>query len=122
MSNLGSISRLKMNSEKNKVIWIRRKKYSKDKLNTTIDLTWGNTKFQLLGLDFDVNLNDMTVNNFNKAITQCKNTLINWNKRYLTPIGKITVIKTFVISKINHLFICLPTPKPSIIKELVRLY
>ena len=59
--------------------------------------------------------------NFNKAISKSKNILTSWKKRYLTPIGKITVIKTFIISMFNHLFISLPTPKFSTIKKISDL-
>ena len=42
----GNISGLKMNKEKTKVIWIGRKKFSKDKLNVSVDLEWGCTDFK----------------------------------------------------------------------------
>ena len=48
----GNISGLKMNKEKTKVIWIGRKKFSKDKLNVSVDLEWGCTDFTLLGIEF----------------------------------------------------------------------
>ena len=37
-----------MNKEKTKVIWIGRKRYSKDKLKVSVNLDWGNTDFTLL--------------------------------------------------------------------------
>lgn len=40
------------------------------------------------------------------------------NKRNLTPIGRITLIKSPIISQLNHLFVTLPNPQPVIIKEL----
>ena len=36
-------------------------------------------------------------------------------KRFLTPIGRVTVIKTLLIPKLNHLFISKPNPKMEII-------
>ena len=41
----GTYSGLKMNKEKTKLIWIGRKKYSKDKLTTPYPLVWGETQF-----------------------------------------------------------------------------
>ena len=32
-----------------------------------------------------------------------------WSRRYLSPLGKITVIKTFFLSNLNHLFLSLPS-------------
>ena len=40
------------------------------------------------------------------------------NIRYLTPLGKITVIKTLLLPILNHLFISIPNPSEHIIKEL----
>ena len=46
-----------MNTSKTKVIWIGRKKYSKDKLQVSVNLDWGTTHFNLLGIIFSVDLN-----------------------------------------------------------------
>ena len=43
----GSLSGLKVNSEKTKVIWIGRRKISKQKLQVTQKLNWGETSFRL---------------------------------------------------------------------------
>ena len=44
-----------------------------------------------------------------------------WRRRFLTPIGRITVIKTLLIPKLNHLFISIPNPKKEIISLLCKL-
>ena len=41
-----------------------------------------------------------------------------WNKRNLTPIGKITVVKSLILPVLNHLFIALPNPSIEIIKDI----
>ena len=107
----GTISGLKMNTDKTKVIWLGSKKYSKDKYETTPQLLWGATNFDLLGIHFDVDLAKMIPINYNKYTAQLQQTLVAWSKRFLTPIGKITVIKTFAISKLIHLYLTLPLPK-----------
>ena len=38
-----------------------------------------------------------------------------------SPLGKITIIKTFLLSKLNHLFTTLPSPKESFLKEINTL-
>ena len=106
-----------MNSDKTKVIWIRRKKSSKDKLNTEYNLIWGEDEFDLLGLTFNTNLNLTTLKNYQKAIVKMKDNINSWNKRYLTPLGKITVIKTFLISQLNHLILALPIPPSEMLKR-----
>ena len=114
----GSMSGLKMNTMKTKVIWIGRKRFSKDKLKVNTTLEWGTTEFNLLGLEFNVDLDKMVQKNYLNAIAQSKLILNNWKKRHLTPCGKVTVVKTFIISKFNHLFITLPNPSPEMIKSI----
>ena len=114
----GSISGLKMNSDKTKIIWIGRKKFSKEKLNVNVNLNWGITNFTLLGLIFDVNLEKMISNNYVDAINKIEKLLLNWSRRDMTPLGKVTIVKTFVLSKLNHLFSSLPAQQPSIFKKL----
>ena len=48
----GSMSGLKVNTDKIKIIWIGKKQYSKDKLEGVADLAWDTTKFNLLGIEF----------------------------------------------------------------------
>ena len=47
-----------------------------------------------------------------------KNLLNAWSRRNITPFGKITVIKTLVISKITHLFMHLLDPDEMFLQDL----
>ena len=114
----GSYSGLKMNTDKTKVIWIGRKKHSKDKLKTRYSLVWGEEEFDLLGLKFNVDLLKTTTINYNKAIIKINNTIKAWKTRYLTPIGKITVIKTFLLGQLIHLFMSIPNPNSEILNDI----
>ena len=64
----GSYSGLKINTNTTKVIWIKKKKHSKDKLETKYTLVWGNEEFYLLGLKFNVDLPKTIIINYNKAL------------------------------------------------------
>ena len=47
--------------------------------------------------------------------------LINtWNARNITPLGKITLIKSLLISKITHVLLSLPTPSNNAFDELEK--
>ena len=96
----GSISGLKVNTDKTKLIWIGKKKHCKDKLITK-GLQWGCTQFDLLGLTFSVDLDSMLDLNLSAKLTEIKDLINIWNRRYLTPIGKVTVIKTFFSGQIK---------------------
>ena len=100
----GSISGLKMNTTKTKLVWIGRKTYGREKINTFFNLEWGSTTFNLMGITFSVNLNEMTSINYKLALEKSKKPINNWKKRMLSPLGKITVIKTFIL----NLYIFLP--------------
>ena len=117
----GSFSGLKMNTEKTKVVWLGRKKHSKDKIISNIDLEWGCKRFTLLGLEYSVDLLEMDTLNFNKSLNKCKHVLDAWQKRYLTPFGKITIVKTFILSLFTHMFISLPSPSKTFISSLKNI-
>ena len=89
----GSISGLKINTDKTKIVWIGKKRYSQDKLITD-KFDWACTKFNLLGLKFSVNLSEILDLNLSEKLTQIKKEISVWSKRHLTPIGKIVVVKT----------------------------
>ena len=55
-------------------------------------------------------------------LTEIKEIINRWNKRYLTPLGKIAIIKTFLLSKLNHLFLVLPDPHEGYIKEINDIF
>ena len=113
----GSISGLKINTDKTKIVWIGKKKYSKEKLIPK-KFQWDETEFTLLGLKFSVDLSKMVQINYSAKMVEIKESIKHWNKRLLTPLGKVTVIKTFLLSKLNHIFLSLPNPDPTYLKEL----
>jgi len=118
----GSISGLKINTEKTKIVWIGRKRFSKEKLSISIPLTWGINEFDLLGIRYNLKLSDIISDNYTSAIHNIQKIVLAWSKRTLTPFGKITVIKTFLLSKLNHLFISLPNPAPSLLDKINTIF
>lgn len=90
--------------------WIGSKTYSTDILIRNSKLIWGSTKFTLLGINFDVDLLNMPSINYDLKLVKIKSILKQWKKRHLTPIGKITVIKTLVLPLLNHILMSIPNP------------
>ena len=45
-------------------------------------------------------------------------TATQWQRRMLSPLGKVAVIKTMLIPTLNHFFITLPNPSESIVNEI----
>ena len=93
LESFSKISGLHINYSKTEVIWIGSKSGSAEILCHNYNLEWGKTKFRLLGLNFNVNLDCMPKENFDCRLITIKNVLKNWDKRNLTPIGKIVVLK-----------------------------
>ena len=113
----GSISGLQINTEKTKLIWIGKKRYSCDKIDIEKNLDWGATTFTLLGLNFSVDLGSIVNLNYTPVIQSLEGLFHVWSKRHLTPLGKIAVIKTLALSKLNHLFLSIPSPRKDIFKK-----
>ena len=114
----GSLSGLKINTSKTKMIWIGKKRHSKEKLKCASSLNWGTDCFNLLGINFDTKLENMPGLNYTEALVKVDKTISAWKKRYLTPIGKITVIKSLILSQLNHLFMSIPLPNKEFCDKL----
>ena len=69
----------------------REKKYSTETIKTRWKLQWDSNTFKLLGIIFDTDLNKLNEINYKNKIELLKNKLHNWQRRHLTPLGKITL-------------------------------
>ena len=118
----GSISGLKLNTEKTKLVWLGKKRHSQDKIETNYKLEWNVTEFRLLGLTFCVDLGNMPSLNFDPLIPKITKILSQWKKRSLTPLGKITVLKTLILSNFIHLFTTLPSPSGIFLQQLNTIF
>ena len=88
----------------------RLQKFCRETFNHRLKLNWNQTNFDILGIKFSCNLDTMVKINYKDNIEQIEKELKIWSKRKLTPFGRITVLKTIIISKLKHLFIALPNP------------
>ena len=121
LHRFSEMSGLCINYSKTHTVWIGSKKYSNDILIPNSKLNWGSTKFTLLGINFDVDLLNMPSINYDPKLVKIKSILKQWEKRHLTPIGKITVIKTLVLPLLNHILMSIPNPSVFYCKELEKL-
>lgn len=122
LETFADISGLKTNFDKTQVVWIGAKKYSIDSIKTRWKLSWGTTEFRLLGITFNVDLSKILEINYNDKIIQMKASLKQWRRRFLTPLGKITVIKSLILPKITHLLMALPDPEPNILNSINEIF
>ena len=111
------ISGLKLNYAKTNVIWIGSKMFSKDVFHHTCwKLQWGTTQFNLLGIIFSVNLENIVELNYKTKLLDMKKSIKLWSIKTITALGRITVLKTIIIPKLTYLFIFLPNPSNKLLK------
>ena len=104
------LSGLKVSVTKTKAIWFG--KNANSQINLCPDLN-------LLGIEFDNNLENLEQNFFIK-LQEIKKLLDCWIHRTLTVFGKITVIKSLALSKLGHLALVLPSLNSIQINELEK--
>lgn len=114
------ISGLNINLDKTQLVWIGSEKFSTKSIKTKWKLLWGRNKFKLLGIYFNTDLEEMLKDNYTPKITQMEKVLEQWKKRSLSPIGKITVLKTLIIPIFNLLFISLPNPDAVMSEKITK--
>ena len=73
--------------------------------------------FKGLGVKCFTSTDEISTINYEGQLQEINQVLSIWKKRQLTPLWKITVIKTLVISKITHLFTTLPDPSAAFLRE-----
>ncbi len=81
-------------------------------------LEWGSSSFTMLGVDFSVDLSKLEKINYDRKLKEIDNIIKKWAFQVLSPIGKITVLKSLVISKLNHLFLTIPSPNETTLRKL----
>ena len=86
-----------------------------------LNFEWNPNSFSILGIEFTIDLRNITDININKKLTGMRKDLNNWSKRDLTPFGKTTVIKSLILSQIVHILSSLPSPSRYIIKEIENM-
>ena len=123
LNTFEAASGLSLNKHKTKVMWIGRYKERKDSLCTEENLDWVfDGYFKYLGIDFSGDLHDMVDHNFYTQILHINSQMTLWLKRSLTVFGRIIVVKSLLVSKLNYLFLSLPNPSDEIMKLLQKSF
>ena len=72
-----------------------------------LGLKW-DQQFKLLGVTLDGTLSNMDIN-YDLKLLEIRNTIMNWQYRFLTPLGRACVAKTLLLSKLSHLAFVIPS-------------
>ena len=80
------------------------------------------SKFTALGIDNDVkNLHHITATNIENKLESIKKLVQNWIHRNITPVGRVCVAKSLLISKITHVLQALPTPPKEYLLKIDKI-
>ena len=85
------------------------------------NLEWTNIPFSVLGITLSTNLQEIPELNYDDRLTDMRKVILHWKRRNLTVLGKITVVKTILLSKFTYLFLSIPSPPAIFIKNLESL-
>ena len=114
------LSGLKVSVSKTKAVWFGSEHDSNRKLCHDLQLKWVKS-FTLLGINFDSALATMS-DNFDNAVQKIENMFSSWSYRYLTPFGKVTVIKSLGLSKLSLIALVIPNPTIEKIKRIESIF
>merc|ERR1712105_253611 len=84
-------------------------------------ILWSNSDVNSLGVHFGNNKDKVTEKNWSPKITKIENLIKVWKTRNLTLFGKITIIKSFLVSQIiyNAQMILMPA---KIVKHVILFF
>ena len=84
-------------------------------------MKWNPQQFKILGIWFTLDLRDLEKLNYDEKFNEVKILFKIWAQRMITPIGKVAVLKSLVLSTLLHLWILLPDPPDKFITDLQML-
>ena len=114
-------SGLKINMHKTKVIRIGPIRETDRRFCRENNLDWV-TQFTALGIDYDVlDLHNITELNISTKINSMKRLMQYWSGRNISPIGRITIFKSLILSKIIHVLQSLPSPSTKHLNEIEKM-
>ena len=112
-----SISGLAINRNKSEVVALGYYKAHPPDISSS-GLFFSSGPFRLLGVKFSISLDDLFELNYLPKKEKLINILKVWSMRYLTPIGKIVILKSLALSQLIFLLSVLPSPPEHFMKEI----
>ena len=111
---------LKINHEKTKVLWVGSAKNRGPIECNKPDISWVEGKVFALGVWFATDRNVMLRSNYDERIGKIKNVIETWQFRRLTLLGKITLIKSLLVSQLIYILTPLPTYTTAVQLQMVN--
>ena len=115
------VSGLKLNNRKTKALWIGAYKDRGDKLCPGKNLKWIKQKGKALGVWSSTNPEEVLEANYADKLAKVSNSLGCWELRRLSLLGKITVLKSLIVSQLVYILSPLPTNQ-RVLEEINTLF
>ena len=120
INTFGKMSGLILNTDKSNAVWLGSKRNSVVKYMPHLEMTWNPERFKILGIWFTCDLKECVKINFDEKFLEVKSLYRIWLKRQLTPLGRVAVLKSLILSKLVHLWLLLPNPPDNIINAIQK--
>ena len=75
-----------------------------------LEIDWNPKMFKVLGIWFTNDLQECEKRNYADKLAEIKHLFQIWSRRQLTPIGRVAILKSLILSKLIHLWMLLPNP------------
>ena len=111
-------SGLRLNVSKTNAVWLGSQRNSTVKFMPHLDIKWNPSKFKILGIWFTNDLVNCIELNFDEKFFEIKKLYSIWLKRNITPLGRIAILKSVILSKLVFLWILLPNPPDDIVDRI----
>jgi hypothetical protein len=121
IDKFGKTSGLFLNADKTEAVWLGRMKNSKVTFAPHLKIIWNPEQFKILGVWFGHNLNGVVERNFTEKFREAREMMKIWMKRSLTPLGRIAILKSLILSKLTHLWIFLPNPPHHVMEQIQKI-
>ena len=114
----GSVSGLHLNARKTNSIWLGSRRNSQVRFMQHLDIQWNPEIFKILGILFSNDTSDCFEINYRGKLVEIRNMYKIWSKRQLTPLGRLAILKSLILSKLIYLWILLPYPPDGVINDI----
>ena len=114
----GSVSGLLLNTKKTNSIWLGSRKGSQIRYMQHLNICWNPLVFKILGIWFSNDLKNCIEINYQDKMLEIKKLYRIWLKRQITPLGRIAILKSLILSKLVFLWMLLPNPPHDLINEI----
>ena len=116
-----TVSGLKLNNKKTEVLWIGANTGRDEILCPEKNLKWVKDKVKALGVWFSTDPKVTMEANYTDRLAKVNECLGSWEYRRLSLLGKITVLKSLIVSKLVYILSPLPT-NHRVLKELSKSF